>query len=212
MKITELFRSIQGESLYAGWPCFFIRTTGCPLRCTWCDTTYSFHGGTELTIDEILREARTQATSLVEITGGEPFAQEETVDLARVLRREGYEVLIETSGGFGLPPQLDRSCHVIMDLKPPGSGMSHWMNPSHFMDLSSNDEIKAVVQSRADFDWVVSTLSEWRLPGEIPVTVSPVFGAVDPRDLGRWVLDSGERLRVQIQLHKILFDPMARGV
>ncbi|MHB1729480.1 MAG: radical SAM protein [Leptospirillum sp.] len=212
MKITELFRSIQGESLFAGWPCFFIRTSGCPLRCTWCDTTYSFYGGTEMTVDEILLETRKADTRLVEITGGEPFAQPDLVDLANLLRKEGYEVLIETSGGFPVPAGLDRSCHVIMDIKPPGSGMSQWMNPDHFRDLVAHDEIKAVCQSREDFDWVVSRLDEWQLPGEIPVTVSPVFDMVDPKDLGRWVLESRRRIRIQIQLHKILFDPKAKGV
>jgi len=165
-----------------------------------------------MTIDEILLETRKAGTDLVEITGGEPFVQPDFVDLANLLRREGYEVLIETSGGFPVPAGLDRSCHVIMDIKPPGSGMSQWMNPDHFRGLTPNDEIKAVCQSREDFDWVVSTLEEWWLPGTIPVTVSPVFGMVDPKDLGRWVLESRKRFRIQIQLHKILFDPNERGV
>lgn len=165
-----------------------------------------------MTVDEILLETRKADTRLVEITGGEPFAQPDLVDLANLLRREGYEVLIETSGGFPVPAGLDRSCHVIMDIKPPGSGMSQWMNPDHFRDLVAHDEIKAVCQSREDFDWVVARLDEWQLPGEIPVTVSPVFDMVDPKDLGRWVLESRRRIRIQIQLHKILFDPKAKGV
>jgi 7-carboxy-7-deazaguanine synthase len=165
-----------------------------------------------MSIGEILLEAKKADTNLVEITGGEPFVQPDFVDLANHLRRDGYEVLIETSGGFPVPVGLDRSCHIIMDIKPPGSGMSQWMNPDHFRGLSANDEIKAVCQSREDFDWVIARLEEWSLPEEIPVTVSPVFDMVDPKELGRWVLESKKRLRVQIQLHKILFDPKARGV
>ncbi len=164
-----------------------------------------------MTVDEILLETGKSETNLVEITGGEPFVQTDFVELSNRLRREGYEVLIETSGGFPIPEGLDRSCHVIMDIKPPGSGMSQWMNPDHFRSLTSNDEIKAVCQSREDFDWVVSTLDDWRLPAEIPVTVSPVFDLVDPKELGQWVLESRRRFRIQIQLHKILFDPKGKG-
>lgn len=212
MRITETFRSIQGESRFSGWPCFFIRTTGCPLRCRWCDTAYSFTGGEERTIADLMDEVRASKTDLVEITGGEPFVQEELPELARSLLSEGKTVLIETSGGFPIPENLSRACHLIVDLKPPGSEMSHWMNPGPFEELGPGDEIKAVLSNRSDFDWVVRTLENWSLIGKVPVTVSPVFGECDPRDLGQWVLSSGLPLRIQVQLHKILFDPVLRGV
>lgn len=212
MRITETFRSIQGESRFSGWPCFFIRTTGCPLRCRWCDTTYSFTGGDERSVGSLVEEAESSRTELVEITGGEPFVQEELPALAHALLSLGKTVLIETSGGFPVPEALSRDCHLIVDLKPPGSEMSHWMRPELFHELGGGDEIKAVLSNRQDFDWVVETLEKWSLGGKVPVTVSPVFGECDPKDLAQWVLASGYPFRIQVQLHKILFDPMARGV
>ncbi|MHB1926153.1 MAG: radical SAM protein [Leptospirillum sp.] len=212
MRITETFRSIQGESRFAGWPCFFIRTTGCPLRCRWCDTAYAFYGGEEQPVDFLVEQAVESGTPLVEITGGEPFVQPELPELAQKLIANGKTVLIETSGGFSIPSGLNRECHLIVDLKPPGSGMEQWMKHEHFADLGQRDEIKAVVAGRDDFDWVTEKLGQWGLWDRVPVTVSPVFGECDPRLLARWVLDSGLPIRVQVQLHKILFDPMMRGV
>ncbi|MCL4461306.1 MAG: radical SAM protein [Nitrospirae bacterium] len=212
MKITETFRSIQGESLYSGWPCFFIRTTGCPLRCRWCDTAYSFYGGEDRAVDALVEEAVSSGTFLVEITGGEPFVQPELPELVQKLLDRGKTVLIETSGGFPVPDGLNRDCRLIVDLKPPGSGMDAWMKPEHFSDLGQRDEIKAVVADRGDFDWSVQKLEEWGVWGRVPVTFSPVYGECDPRDLARWVLDSGFPIRVQVQLHKILFDPLLKGV
>lgn len=212
MRITETFRSIQGESRFAGWPCFFIRTTGCPLRCRWCDTAYAFTGGEERTVKALLSEARNSGTDLVEVTGGEPFVQEELPLLVRGLLDLEKTVLIETSGGFPIPEGLPREAHLIVDVKPPGSGMEHWNKPDLFRALGSGDEIKAVVSSRDDFDWTVRALDDWGIPRDVPVTVSPVFGECDPRDLAAWVLASGKPIRIQIQLHKILFDPALRGV
>lgn len=212
MRITETFRSIQGESRFSGWPCFFIRTTGCPLRCRWCDTTYSFTGGEERSLPDLVEEVLSSRTDLVEITGGEPFVQEELPELARALVSLGKTVLIETSGGFPIPEGLPRECHLIVDLKPPASEMAHWMQPGLFRELGPEDEIKAVLANRSDFDWAIGTLEKWSLFGKVPVTVSPVFGECDPTDLAQWVLASGLPLRIQVQLHKILFDPMLRGV
>ena len=159
-----------------------------------------------------MEEAESSRTELVEITGGEPFVQEELPALAHALLSLGKTVLIETSGGFPIPEALSRDCHLIVDLKPPGSEMSHWMRPELFHELGGGDEIKAVLSNRQDFDWVVEILGKWSLGGKVPVTVSPVFGECDPKDLAQWVLDSGYPFRIQVQLHKILFDPMARGV
>ena len=212
MRINETFFSIQGESTWAGWPCFFIRTTGCPLRCRWCDTAYAFYEGEERTIAALVGEAAGYASPLVEITGGEPFVAPGLSELASELLNLGKTVLIETSGAFPVPASLDRRCRIIMDVKPPGSEMSHTMREETFRDLRPGDEVKAVVAGREDFDWTLDFLSRAGLPPEIPVTFSPVFGECRPEDLAQWVLASGKNLRVQVQLHKILFDPQRRGV
>ncbi len=212
MRISETFFSIQGESTFAGWPCFFIRTTGCPLRCRWCDTEYAFTGGTDRTVESLIAEAERAPTGLVEITGGEPFVAPELPVLVRGLLEGGKTVLIETSGAFPVPAGLDRRCRIIMDVKPPGSAMAHTMRPEIFRDLRTGDEVKAVLAGREDFVWAMDFLDRAGLVEGIPVTVSPVFGECSPEDLARWVLESGRNLRVQVQLHKILFDPARRGV
>ncbi|MCL5286292.1 MAG: radical SAM protein [Nitrospirae bacterium] len=212
MRINETFFSIQGESTFAGWPCFFIRTTGCPLRCRWCDTAYAFYEGEERTVVSLVGEAAGHSAPLVEITGGEPFVAPELPELVKGLLELRKTVLIETSGAFPVPAGLDRRCRIIMDVKPPGSGMSHTMREETFRDLHPGDEVKAVVAGREDFDWTLAFLDRAGLSGEIPVTLSPVFGECRPEDLAAWVLSSGRNLRVQVQLHKILFDPGRRGV
>ena len=212
MRINETFFSIQGESTFAGWPCFFIRTTGCPLRCRWCDTTYSFYEGEERTIDSLVAEAMSHPVPLVEVTGGEPFSSPELSVLVAALLDAGKTVLIETSGALPVPGDLDRRCHLVMDIKPPGSGMSHLMAVETFLALRKGDEVKAVIADRHDFDYCIDFLDRLALPREIPVTVSPVFGECAPGDLAEWVLSSGREMRVGLQLHKILFDPDRRGV
>ncbi|MHB8370304.1 MAG: 7-carboxy-7-deazaguanine synthase QueE [Leptospirales bacterium] len=212
MRINETFLSIQGESTFAGWPCFFIRTTGCPLRCLWCDTTYSFYEGEERTVDSLVAEALSHPVLLVEITGGEPFAAPDLPLLVRALLDGGRTVLIETSGALPVPEGLDRRCRLVMDIKPPGSGMSALMKEETFRALRPGDEVKAVVCDRSDFDYCLQFLDRVALPPEIAVTVSPVFGECSPGDLAGWVLSSGRPLRVGVQLHKILFDPARRGV
>ena len=212
MRINETFFSIQGESTFAGWPCFFIRTTGCPLRCRWCDTTYSFYEGEERTLDSLVDEALSHPAPLVEVTGGEPFSAPELPRLVEKLLDAGKTVLIETSGALPVPQGLDRRCHLVMDIKPPGSGMAHLMAEETFRALRPGDEIKAVIADRGDFDFCLDFLDRLALPREIPVTVSPVFGECSPGELAEWVLSSGREIRVGIQLHKILFDPERRGV
>lgn len=212
MIINETFLSIQGESTFSGWPCFFIRTTGCPLRCRWCDTAYAFHEGSDRTIADLVQEALSHEVPLVEITGGEPFVNPDLPTLARALLEAGKTVLIETSGAFPVPPGLDRRCRIIMDIKPPGSRMEGTMREETFRALLPGDEIKIVLADRRDFDWAMDFLDRIRLPESIPVSVSPVFGECRPEDLASWVLESGRALRIQVQLHKILFDPDRRGV
>jgi 7-carboxy-7-deazaguanine synthase len=212
MIINETFLSIQGESTFSGWPCFFIRTTGCPLRCRWCDTAYAFHEGSERTVPDLVREAHSHGTALVEITGGEPFVAPELPDLALALLDSGKTVLIETSGAYPVPSGLDRRCHIIMDIKAPGSRMESTMKEETFRALLPGDEVKIVLSDRGDFDWSMDFLDRIRLPESIPVSVSPVFGECSPSDLATWVLESKRPLRIQVQLHKILFDPGRRGV
>jgi 7-carboxy-7-deazaguanine synthase len=212
MLINETFLSIQGESTFAGWPCFFIRTTGCPLRCRWCDTAYAFHEGSDRTVPDLVREADSHGVSLVEITGGEPFVSPELPDLARALLDRGKTVLIETSGAFPVPAGLDRRCRIIMDIKPPGSRMEGTMREETYQALRPGDEVKIVLADRRDFDWSMEFLDRIGLAESIPVSLSPVFGECRPQDLASWVLESKRVLRIQIQLHKILFDPDKRGV
>lgn len=212
MKINETFVSIQGESTFSGWPCFFIRTTGCPLRCRWCDTAYAFYEGTERSVGELVGEAVSRGIPLVEITGGEPFDCPDLPGLVLALLGEGKTVLVETSGALPIPEGLDRRCHIIMDVKPPGSGMERTMREETFRALRPGDEVKIVLSDRNDFDWAMKFLDRVGLPESIPVSVSPVFGECEPGEIARWVLESGRAVRIQVQLHKILYDPSMRGV
>jgi 7-carboxy-7-deazaguanine synthase len=211
MRITEIFFSIQGESTYAGRPCVFVRLTGCPLRCTWCDTAYAFHGGSELSQESILTEIERYGCSLVQITGGEPLAQPEVHLLIKTLADRGYTVLVETSGAMDLRP-VDPRAVVIMDLKCPGSEMADrnlWANLSL---LKPVDEIKFVIKDRADYDWAVAKMTEHRLAERHTVLFSLVFGEMDPQVLAEWILADRLPVRYQLQLHKHIWEPTTRGV
>jgi 7-carboxy-7-deazaguanine synthase len=211
MRITEIFFSIQGESTQAGRPCVFVRLTGCPLRCTWCDTAYAFHGGTERSLESILTEVERYGCGLVEITGGEPLAQPEVHPLITALADRGYTVLLETSGAMDLSP-VDRRAIVIMDLKCPGSEMADrnlWANLSL---LKPADEIKFVIKDRTDYDWAVAVMKAHRLADRHTVLFSPVFGDMDPQALAEWVLADRLPVRYQLQLHKHIWEPTTRGV
>jgi 7-carboxy-7-deazaguanine synthase len=211
MRVTEIFYSIQGESTHAGRPCVFVRFTGCDLRCGYCDTAYAFHGGTAMSRDEILAEIARYPARFVCLTGGEPLLQRELPELAQVLLDRGYEVSVETHGQRpwgGLPPAV----HRIVDLKTPGSGEVH-EDFALFDALTANDELKVVVTSESDFHWAADRIREHRLDEKAgTVLFSPVHGAVNPRDLAGWLLASGLRARLQIQLHKIIWGADARGV
>ena len=211
MRITEIFHSIQGESSYVGQPCVFVRLTGCPLRCTWCDTDYAFYGGHECSIDEVLAKVHTYGCRLVEVTGGEPLAQPESLPLMTRLCDAGYTVLLETSGAVDIAP-VDPRVHVILDVKCPGSGMTdrmHWQNISA---LTAKDEAKFVLANRADYDWAREVLGEHDLASRCAVLLSPVFGTLDVRELAEWVLADKLPVRFQIQLHKHIWAPDMRGV
>jgi 7-carboxy-7-deazaguanine synthase len=209
--IHEIYRSVQGESTFAGLPCVFVRTAVCDARCVWCDTPHAFTQGTVWTLADILARVREFQTPLVEITGGEPLVQPEVLPLLTRLADEGYVVLLETSGAHDVGP-VDRRAHVIMDLKCPDSGESCRNCWSNLDVLKPTDQIKFVVASRADFDWAASAIREHRLDERFVVLVSCVFGAVSPRELADWLLASGLEVRMQLQLHKYVWDPKARGV
>lgn len=217
LRVTEIFHSVQGESTWAGLPCTFVRLTGCPLRCVWCDTAYAFQGGERLGLDEIVDQVRSIGTPLVEVTGGEPLAHPNAFVLVGRLLDAGHTVLVETSGAFDVAP-LDPRAHKIMDLKCPGSGESQrnlWSNLDH---LGPADEVKFVIKDRADWDWTARTIRERGLDAKVrdgrlrALLVSPVWGDVDLEELAGWVLESGLPVRFQLQLHKLIWGPERKGV
>jgi 7-carboxy-7-deazaguanine synthase len=211
LRVTEIFHSIQGESSYAGQRCVFIRLTGCPLRCTWCDTDYSFYGGTTLSIDEVLARVREYGCQLVEVTGGEPLAQPEALPLIVRLCDAGYTVLIETSGAIDVQP-VDQRAKLILDVKCPESGMTDRMHWPNLDRLTAKDEAKFVLASRADYEWARGIVAQYRLADRCTVLFSPVFGAMDLRHLAEWILADRLSVRFQLQMHKYIWAPDMRGV
>jgi 7-carboxy-7-deazaguanine synthase len=210
--IHEIYASIQGESTFAGLPCTFVRTTGCNLRCVWCDTPQAFYGGTRMTREEVRAKAIALGTSLVELTGGEPLIQPAVFPLMSELCDAGKTVLVETSGEADVS-RVDARVHKIMDLKAPGSGESHrnrWSNLEH---ITERDEIKFVLDGRADYEWMRGVIRERALGSRTPnLLASTVFGKLAARDLIAWVLEDALRVRVQLQLHKYVWSPEQQGV
>lgn len=213
MRITEIFHSIQGESSYAGRPCVFVRLTWCNLRCSWCDSEYTFSGGTEMSLDEVLDKVRGYGCRLVEITGGEPLAQKkECAELVRRLCEEGYEVLIETSGSLDIGA-LDNRAVRILDIKCPGSGEESRNRWENLDQLTPRDEIKFVVLDRQDFDYAMAVIDRHCLADRPPqVLISPVWGRLELAELADWIVKSGRPLRMQLQLHKYIWGPDVKGV
>jgi 7-carboxy-7-deazaguanine synthase len=217
LRVTEIFHSIQGESTWAGSPCTFIRLTGCPLRCVWCDTDYSFEGGEKKTLQEIHQEVDRLGCPVVEITGGEPLIHTNAFLLTQELLDRDYTVLVETSGAVDLSA-LDTRAHKIMDLKCPGSGevgKNLWSNLGH---LTHRDEVKFVLNDRDDYEWARDTIRERRLDSKLArkelkaLLFSPVWGELDLRKLAEWILEDALPVRLQVQLHKLIWDPKTRGV
>lgn len=211
LTVNEIFFSIQGEGTRAGQPCAFVRLTGCPLRCVWCDTAYAFYEGERRSEDEILAEIGRYPCRLVEITGGEPLAQPAAFPFIARLLDEGWQVLVETSGHI-LLEGLDPRAIAIMDVKTPGSGEVHSMEWRNLEILKPTDEVKFVVKDRPDYEWSRDLVREKRILGRCPVLFSPVHGVLDPGDLARWILEDGLGVRLQVQLHKYLWPGVERGV
>ena len=207
LRLTEIFHSLQGEAARSGLPTVFIRLTGCPLRCTWCDTTYSFTGGSAWEIADILAEVARHPTRHVCVTGGEPLAQKECPALLQALCDAGYDVCLETSGALDIST-IDPRVARIMDLKAPASGECErnlWSNLRH---LKAGDEIKIIIADRADYDWACQQLTQHRLADLCPVLLSPAQGSQDARQLAEWILQDGLPVRFQLQLHKLLWGNM----
>lgn len=212
MKVCELFTSIQGESTFAGVPCTFVRLSGCNLRCSYCDTTYSYEEGTEMSIDQIMDRVSEEGLRLVEITGGEPLLQHaEVAELTKRLLDAGYRVLIETNGSVSIN-SLDPRAIVIMDIKTPASSMSEKNDLANLIYLKPNDEIKFVICDRNDYEWSKKMVQEQGLSKRCTVLFSPSAGTIAPRELAGWILQDRLDVRLNMQLHKIMFDPDERGV
>ena len=213
LRVTEVFRSIQGESTHAGRPCAFIRLTGCPMRCVWCDSTYTFTGGERRSIEDVMAEVRGMNCQLVEVTGGEPLVQKEAFSLISRLCDEGYEVLVET-GGYVSTADVDRRAHIILDVKCPGSGeveRNHWPNLERLQ--ADKDEIKFVIANKADWEFAKSVIERYDLQRRAhAVLISPVWGQVDFKVLADWISSSGLNVRMQLQMHKQIWGADARGV
>jgi 7-carboxy-7-deazaguanine synthase len=213
LRVTEIFRSIQGESTHAGRPCAFVRLTGCPMRCVWCDSEYTFTGGERMELADVLAQVRALGCRLVEVTGGEPLAQREAFELIARLCDEGYEVLIET-GGYVSTEGVDERAKLILDVKCPASGeaeRNHWPNLERLR--ADRDEVKFVVADRADWDFARVVIARYDLERRAhALLISPVWEQVDLQALADWIAASGLNVRMQLQLHKYIWGADTRGV
>ena len=204
LKIFEIFYSLQGESSRVGLPTIFIRLSGCPMRCHYCDTAYAFQGGSMMTIDEIMEAIKKYHTHYVTVTGGEPLAQKEVLNLLKVLADQNFKVSLETGGGLSIK-EVDPRIKIILDIKTPESGeekKNYWEN-LNFIHLK--DEVKFVLCSREDYDWAKKIINQYKLPEKCDVLFSPVYQKLNNTDLGNWILEDQLPVRMQIQLHKLLW-------
>jgi 7-carboxy-7-deazaguanine synthase len=211
MNICEIFAGIQGESSFAGLPCVFIRMSGCNLRCLYCDTSYSYEGGDEMTADEIIETVNRFGLGLVEITGGEPLLQADIKMLIARLLDLGYKALVETNGTLDISG-IDQRVVVIMDVKTPGSGAQDSFLRENFDMLKKNDELKFVLTDRNDYDWAVRTIREYGLSGKCSILFSPAFGRLYPEELAAWIIGDRLNVRLNLQLQKYIYGPDVRGV
>jgi 7-carboxy-7-deazaguanine synthase len=212
LTVHEIYLSVQGESTHVGRPCVFVRLTACDLRCRWCDTPYAFTGGRKMSIDEIVEEVEQYGTPLVEITGGEPLLQREVYPLMKRLLERGHGVLLETGGHVPLDDVPDPVV-AIVDVKCPGSGEADHMHWPNLEQLSAHDEVKFVIADRADFDYAADVVRRFTLAARAAaVLFSPVHGELEPATLATWILEARLPVRLQIQAHKYIWSPDARGV
>lgn len=211
LRVCEIFSSIQGESHWAGYPCTFVRLAGCNLDCSWCDTRYAREGGEEMDAAAVVAEVKGRGLPLVELTGGEPLAQEGARDLLWKLTGSGLRVLLETNGSLPVEP-VPPHVHIVMDVKTPGSGMAERNRWENLAALKSSDEVKLVVRDRGDYDWSRRVLRERNILGRFRVSLSPVWGELEPRELAEWMLEDRLDVRLQLQLHRLLWPAAERGV
>jgi 7-carboxy-7-deazaguanine synthase len=211
LRIIEVYASVQGESTWSGLPCIFVRLAGCNLRCTWCDSEFTFTGGEYQSIDSVVQQVHEMGIELVEVTGGEPLAQRQTSDLIQALMNCGHTVLVETSGSLDIRA-VPEGAHVIMDLKPPDSGEVEANDMANLDRLRPGDEVKFVLASREDYEWSREVVTQHRLTERVPVLFSTAFGLLDPAKVSAWLCEDKLGVRLQLQMHKYIWPPAARGV
>ena len=211
IKINEIYLSVQGESTHTGLPCVFIRLTGCNLRCSWCDTAYAFHEGKNMSIDEILQKVENFGIHLVEITGGEPLMQDNVYTLMRRLIEKGYKVMLETGGSISLE-RVPKDVIKIMDLKCPGSGEQEKNNLDNLKLLTPHDEVKFVILDKKDYEWSRDIIKRYKINETAHILLSPVFDKLELKEMVKWILEDRLPVRLQTQLHKIIWDKNTIGV
>ncbi len=211
IKINEIYYSVQGESSKAGLPTVFVRLTYCNLRCSYCDTEYAFHDGQEMTIDAIIEEVKKYECNLVEITGGEPLFQSESLELMKRLCDNGYEVMLETGGSLPIK-NIDKRVMIILDLKCPSSNMMKKNLYENLDFIKPSDEIKFVLGNREDYEWAKEIINRYRLTEKCSLLFSVVFGKLAPVQLVEWILEDKLKVRYQLQMHKIIWEPTTKGV
>lgn len=211
LRVNEIYYSVQGESTKAGLPCVFIRLTYCNLRCSYCDTEYAFYEGKEMSVEEIITDIKKFNCGLVELTGGEPLVQKESLELMEELCNQGFMVLLETGGSLPIK-DIDKRVMIIMDLKCPSSGMlkkNYYENTDY---IKPEDEIKFVIGSKDDYDWAKDILEKFDLPSKCEILFSTVFGKLEPVELVSWILKDNLKVRFQLQMHKFIWSPDTKGV
>ena len=211
LKINEIYYSLQGESTHSGCPCIFIRLTYCNLRCSYCDTEYAFYDGKDMEIAHIISEIKRWDCNLVEVTGGEPLFQDECIDLLNELVNSNYEVMLETGGSLSIS-DVPKKVVKIVDFKCPSSGMVKKNLWSIVDDLQAQDEVKFVIGNREDFDWAKDRITEYSLDKICTLLFSPTFGEIDPQQIVEWILAENLPVRMQLQMHKMIWSPEEKGV
>ena len=211
LKINEIYYSVQGESTHAGRPCIFIRLTYCNLRCSYCDTEYAFYDGKDMEVTDIMSEIKRWDCNLVEVTGGEPLFQDECIDLLNELVNSNYEVMLETGGSLSIS-DVPKKVVKIVDFKCPSSGMVKKNLWSIVDDLQAHDEVKFVIGNREDFDWAKDRITEYSLDKICTLLFSPTFGEIDPQQIVEWILAENLPVRMQLQMHKMIWSPEEKGV